>query len=74
MVSGEDGYLLTAAPAVACLQRVLDGSIRTPGLHLQAHLVSPREFLADLTALGLDVEASVSPLGPNAAMEIPPLG
>lgn len=55
-VGGADGYLLTAAPAVACLRRVMDGSIRRPGLHLQAHLVAPDPFLDDLAALGLDVE------------------
>lgn len=60
-VSGEDGYLLTAAPAVACILRILDGTIRTPGLHLQAHLVDPSSFLDDLSALGLDVETRVSP-------------
>ena len=61
-VSGDDGYLLTAAPAVACLRRVLDGSIRHPGLHLQAHLVEPESFLADLAGLGLQVETNVSPV------------
>lgn len=59
-VSGEDGYLLTAAPAVACLRGMLDGSIRRPGLHLQAHLVDPEPFLADLAAAGLVVESSVT--------------
>jgi hypothetical protein len=62
-VSGQDGYLLTAAPAVACLRRVLDRTIRKPGLHLQAHLVQPGPFLADLAKYGLDVETGVSPLG-----------
>jgi hypothetical protein len=58
-VSGADGYLLTAAPAVACIRRVLDGTGRRPGLHLQAHLVSPGPFLDDLSALGLQVETSI---------------
>jgi saccharopine dehydrogenase (NAD+, L-lysine-forming) len=68
-VSGDDGYLLTAAPAVACLRRVLDGTIRRPGLHLQAHLVEPGPFLGDLAALGLQVETRVGPVpgaGPEA--------
>lgn len=55
LVQGEDGYLLTAAPAVACLRGILDGSIRRPGLHSQAHLVDPEPFLRDLAALGLNV-------------------
>jgi hypothetical protein len=60
-VSGSDGYVLTAAPAVACLLRVIDRSAHTPGLHLQAHLVPPGPFLADLAAMGLHVETAVSP-------------
>jgi saccharopine dehydrogenase (NAD+, L-lysine-forming) len=62
-VSGVDGYLLTAAPAVACLRRVLDGETRIPGLHLQAHLVPPGPFLADLAVFGLNVETSVVTAG-----------
>jgi saccharopine dehydrogenase (NAD+, L-lysine-forming) len=58
-VSGDDGYLLTAAPAVACLRGMLDGSLRRPGLHLQAHLVEPEGFLRDLAGLGLTVETAV---------------
>lgn len=54
-VSGDDAYLLTAAPAVACLGRMLGGRGR-PGLHLQALLVEPEEFLDDLAAMGLAVE------------------
>ncbi|MBA3020057.1 saccharopine dehydrogenase NADP-binding domain-containing protein [Propionicimonas sp.] len=61
-VGGQDGYLLTAAPVVACIRRVLDGSIRTPGLHLQAQLVQPGPFLTDLAELGLEVETGVVPL------------
>nr|WP_300150081.1 saccharopine dehydrogenase NADP-binding domain-containing protein [Propionicimonas sp.] len=59
-VQGEDGYLLTAAPAVACLRGMLDGSVRRPGLHLQAHLVDPEPFLRDLTAFGLEVAGDVT--------------
>ena len=61
-VQGEDGYLLTAAPAVACLRRLRDGTIRRPGLHLQAQLVEPDVFLGDLAALGLEVQTRVAPL------------
>jgi hypothetical protein len=55
-VSGTDGYLLTAAPVVAGLRQVLHGSGRRPGLHLQAQLVAPTQFLADLADLGLAVD------------------
>lgn len=60
-VGGDDGYLLTAAPAVSCIRGVLDGSIRAPGLHLQAHLVDPELLLAELSAFGLEVETRVQP-------------
>lgn len=60
-VRGEDGYLLTAAPAVSCLRGLLDGSIRRPGLHLQAHLVDPDTLLRELAGFGLAVETSLAP-------------
>ena len=47
-----DGYWLTAASAAACLLQYLDGSLRTPGLHLQALAVEPSRFLRDLHAMG----------------------
>lgn len=70
-ISGEDSYLLTAAPAVACLRGVLDGSIRTPGVHLQADLVSPTPLLAELAAAGLTVETALTP---TDAAALGPLG
>jgi NAD(P)-dependent dehydrogenase (short-subunit alcohol dehydrogenase family) len=51
----EDGYFLTAAAAAACLLQYLDGSIRAPGLHLQALVVEPGRFLEDLRHLGVSV-------------------
>lgn len=59
-VQGEDGYLLTAAPAAVCLLGMLDGSIRRPGLHLQAHLVDPERCLRTLETFGLDVATDVT--------------
>jgi saccharopine dehydrogenase (NAD+, L-lysine-forming) len=58
-ISGDDGYLLTAAPAVSCIRHVLDGSGRRPGLWLQAHLVDPDVLLADLAACGLAVRTEL---------------
>lgn len=54
-VGGSDSYLLTGAPVVACLEQLLDGSARRPGLHYQAQLVEPNRFLDELAALGLEV-------------------
>ena len=59
-IRGDDGYLLTAAPAVSCIRHVLDGSARRPGLWMQAHLVDPDVLLADLTASGLAVTTDLS--------------
>lgn len=48
-----DGYYLTAASAAACLLQYLDGSLRDPGVHLQALTVDPARFLRDLLAMGV---------------------
>jgi saccharopine dehydrogenase (NAD+, L-lysine-forming) len=51
----EDGYMATAIPAAACLLQVLDGTIRKPGLRLQAEAVEPGRFMEDLERLGMRV-------------------
>ncbi|HET6494761.1 MAG TPA: saccharopine dehydrogenase NADP-binding domain-containing protein [Thermoleophilia bacterium] len=52
-----DGYWLTAATAVACLLQYLDGSLRVPGVHLQALAVEPVRLLRDLQRMGVRVES-----------------
>ena len=52
----EDSYILTAAPAVACLLQYLDGSLRKPGLWRQATLVEPVRFFEDLARLGVQIK------------------
>lgn len=49
----EDGYLFTAIPVVACLLQYLDGSIRRPGLWLQAHAVDPDRLMTDMEGMGI---------------------
>lgn len=50
-----DAYVVTAAPAVACLFQYVDGTIRKSGLWKQATLVEPLRFFDDLARLGLQV-------------------
>ena len=57
----DDGYRLTAAPAVACAKQLLDGSIPRPGVHMMGHLVDPARLLEDLARMGLGVETSPGP-------------
>ena len=59
-VSHDDPYILTAAPAVACLLQVFDGAIRKPGLWRQATLVEPVRFFTDLATLGVHVSVTSS--------------
>lgn len=54
----EDAYVFTAAPVVACLKQYLEGGIREPGLHWQAHIVDPGQFVVDLMAMGLELVVS----------------
>jgi saccharopine dehydrogenase (NAD+, L-lysine-forming) len=51
----DDGYVLTAAPMVACLLQLLDGSARRPGLHFQALLPDPARLLEDMQRMGIEV-------------------
>ncbi len=72
-ITHPDGYWLTAAAAAACLLQWLDGSLREPGLHLQALAVDPARLLRDLQRMGaglagrgVDVGAllAAAPAGP----------
>ena len=56
-VAHEDGYAFTAIPAVACLLQLLDGSIRKPGLWLQANVVEPKRLIVDMIRMGVEVRS-----------------
>jgi saccharopine dehydrogenase (NAD+, L-lysine-forming) len=61
-----DGYMFTAVPVVATLLQILDGSVRKPGLHLQAHLVEPQRLMRDLARLGIEITPQPSGIDPEA--------
>ena len=54
-VTHPDGYWLTAAAAAACLLQWLDGSLREPGVHLQALAADPARLLRDLQGMGAGI-------------------
>ncbi|MEE9162958.1 MAG: hypothetical protein V3U35_08320, partial [Candidatus Neomarinimicrobiota bacterium] len=54
-VAHEDGYVLTAAPVVACIRQYLEGRAAAPGLHFMAHIVDPALMLKDMVMMGIDV-------------------
>ncbi len=55
-ISHPDGYLFTAIPVAACLLQYLDGTIRKPGLHMQALAVEPARFMMDMQRMGIELE------------------
>lgn len=57
-VSHPDAYFLTAAPTVATVLQLLDGTISTPGVQVQAMAVTPERLFADLARFGVDVSMS----------------
>lgn len=48
-----DGYELTAIPVVACLQQIIDGTARQPGLWLMGQLVEPGRLFVDMERMGV---------------------
>lgn len=55
-LSHKDGSYFTAIPVVACLLQYLDGSIKKPGLWLQANVVEPNRFMKDLERMGINIK------------------
>jgi len=55
-----DGYELTAIPTAACLLQYLDGTIRKPGLWLQANIVEPTRFMRDIQRMGVEIQIITS--------------
>ncbi len=60
-LSHKDGSYFTAIPVVACLLQYLDGSIRKPGLWLQANIVEPNRFMQDMKRMGIEIKNNLPP-------------
>lgn len=54
-IAHASGYFLTAAPVVACVIQLFNGSVRKPGLWFQAHIMNPQLMLADLGKMGIEI-------------------
>lgn len=57
-IEHQNGYVLTAAPVVACLLQLLDGTISTPGLYFQGNVVETGRFFRDLERMGITITES----------------
>jgi saccharopine dehydrogenase (NAD+, L-lysine-forming) len=55
LLGHDDGYEITAIPLVATVLQLLDGSVRSPGLHYMGSTVDPHRLLDDMRRLGLRV-------------------
>jgi saccharopine dehydrogenase (NAD+, L-lysine-forming) len=55
----DDGYRLTAVPAVACVKQLLDSAIARPGVHLMGHLVEPARLAGDMERMGIGIDVAV---------------
>lgn len=55
-LSHKDGSSFTAIPVVACILQYLNGSIKKPGLWLQANVVEPNRFVKDIERMGINVQ------------------
>jgi saccharopine dehydrogenase (NAD+, L-lysine-forming) len=53
----EDGYDLTAIPAVSMAEQLLDGSAGEPGVHLMGLLADPERTLTDMREMGARTRA-----------------
>lgn len=52
VISHDDGYMLTAISAAACLAQYIDGAINRSGLHCQALCVDTVRFMKDIERMG----------------------
>jgi len=57
-VRHNDGYILTAASVASCMMQYFDGSIRKPGVWIEANVVDPERTMRDLLKFGAEVEIS----------------
>lgn len=54
-LSHEDGYDMTAIPAVSMIEQLLDGNARRPGVRPMGLAVDPERLIADVLSMGVRV-------------------
>ena len=67
-IAHHSSYALTAIPVAATVRQWLDGGARGPGVRLQALVVEPHRFLADMAAMGVSAAES-TPAAEAAAVD-----
>jgi len=57
-----DGYEGTAVATVGCILQLLDGAIKSPGVHVMGHALDPERYMQDVKRMGMIVSRTAETL------------